>query len=422
MKAFRSAIAALLCLAIAAWVAAQFRVQAQVDRWEEARRLGTMEVLSDPTAMPPTQANFSQRARIRLNNTFPPDRKLVREDFVEAMRRAPLSSGLWLQFAQNELFSGRGDSGRNALMRSDAMDPFYPGQRLRSIQLWSLLGEQDRAVEIARSVADLGFTFRLKAAKELSLMGVEPVAIFDMVYTPDLKPGELGELLNEIRTADATALAAIYTKIPDDYYKDPAFRVLALQRATDPLVYEVTDRIWREVSPSVVEIDGKLLAENPDLLKPPFGGELPLGWQPIPLKGAGGGGWEEPDLASGKEAAIRVEFPDALVGQMTVSIRYPCYRFPWRGGKPLTVYTRVRGSVDEGQLAWVSTRIDGERLRCDSVKMNRGWQEIRFQVPASATPRVIELVLEGRNAERLGEGRGALFIGGIRFGQEGGDD
>ncbi|MCC7392464.1 hypothetical protein IT571_08935 [Candidatus Sumerlaeota bacterium] len=407
-NAARVLIAALLGLGIVAWCRLQISHQRDLDRWAEIKRQGAAASLSSQE-MPPLKDAFSDRSMIRLNRTFPPDRDGVRQDLQEAIVRAPLASELWFSYAQNELFAGNIPQGRAALERSDDLDPFFPGQLLRSIQLWSLLGERDHAIRIARSVVAFGFQFRVKSATELSQMGVAPREIFDMVTTGDLTPPQTGELLNAIGTSNREQLRQILAEIPQATYADPQFRLLAFKRASAPLMLDALERIWRAESSGAQWLDG-CLVENIDLQNPPFRSEFPLGWQPIPTRGNGGGSWVAPDAANNQVGSVRISFSRVDWGKNgPVSISYPFYQLPWDGKRGLNIHVSVRSDGGSSN-AWIATTTRNRRIQSPSVKMTESPQRLSLYVPPSTDPEILAISLNARAVGESPEAQTSLYI------------
>ncbi|MCC6547640.1 hypothetical protein IT570_10780 [Candidatus Sumerlaeota bacterium] len=398
-KAARIIIAAALCTAIIVWCRARLHHQRSLDRWNAIKAEGAAAALSSQE-MPELQRAYRDRALIRLNRTFPPDRPGIRADMQQAIVRSPLSSELWFSYAQNELFAGDVAHGRSALQRSDELDPFFPGQLLRSIQLWNLLGEQDRAIAIARNVASLGYQYRVKSADELSQMGIAPREIFNMVSTSDLTPQQTGEVLNAIRTNNREQLSQIFATIPNSAFDDPQFRQSALQRASDPLMLDVVERIWRAESPDVKWLEG-CLVDNTDLRKPPFASDFPLGWQPIPSRGAGGGAWAAPDFSNEQTASIRIEFPRVDWGSKgPVSINYPFYRLPWDGRRGTTISVAIQ-AIGEGTIsAWLSTTTRGRRIQSKPKQVSETTERVEIYVPKSFDAEILTIAV---NARAVGE-------------------
>ncbi|MEO8376326.1 MAG: hypothetical protein ABI579_01535 [Candidatus Sumerlaeota bacterium] len=416
-KAARVLIAALLCLGIIVWCRLQLLQQQAVERWDDVKTDGAAASLSFDQ-LPPLKSAFQDRASIRLNSTFPPDRDGVRADLQQAISRAPLSSDLWFTYAQNELFAGNVSAGRSALLRSDELDPFFPGQLLRSIQLWSLLGEQERAIAIARNVASLGFQYRLRSADELSQMGVSPREIFEMISTNDLSPVQTGNLLNAIRTNSKEQLIQIFDGIPQKTFDDAGFRLLALQRATNPLLPGVIERIWRAESPGAQWLDG-CLVENIDLQKSPFKTEFPLGWQQIPAQGNGGGAWVAPDAGNDQRASIRIAFSRVDWGKDgPVSITFPFYQLPWDGHAGLNVYTSIRSSGGTGN-AWLTTITRKHRLQSESIKTSETPQRLSLYIPRSADPEILTISLNARAIGQAPDSQTTLFMDGFSIEAEG---
>lgn len=403
-----------MCLLIAWWAWRQVDEQRALDRWVATRRDGNLATIQ-ATEVPDLAESHVERAQIRISRSFPPAREGARADLVRALHLLPMRSGIWFQVSQNDLFSSRLQDGREALRRSDELDPFFPAQRLRSIQLWSLLGERDRAVALARSVVSLGFEYRREAARELTLMGIDPVAIFDMVWDDELTPVQIGELIVEISTADDKKLDVIFARLADPVLDDKDFRSLALERASRPLAYNIVRELWRRDSPGVMDVGEGVALQNLDLRDPPFRGSLPLGWQQFPLRGVRGGSWVEPEMAGQDGAgAIRIMFPEATVGQKTVPLRYLFYRFPWRGAEPATVTVAVKSSATEGVLLWMTGRVGDDGLRGGAKVVGRDWTDLQMKLPPRTSAAMVELYIDGRNSRIDGEAPEVL-IGRLGF-------
>src|SRR5690606_18216703 len=124
-------------------------------------------------------------------------------------------------------------------------NPAFPLQRLKAVQMWDLMGERERAVDVAVSVAGLDFEGKREAAQVLRLLDHSPAQAFVAVGGPTCEPAQMGQLMDDLRSPRREAMQALFAQVPERAWEDEAFRRRAASLAEKPFLHEVAMRLWR---------------------------------------------------------------------------------------------------------------------------------------------------------------------------------
>lgn len=409
----RTVPAVLSLFLIGLWVAALWEREGAARQWREVRGGGNDSV-ADSAFRPPNAAARVERAVVLSEGVFPPRREEALAELEAALTTAPMESRTWFLAARNHLFEGRGAEARAAMARSDALDPWYPGQRIRAVQFWTLLGDRERAAGVARSVSGLGPRHRAAMAGELLSMGFGLEEAWDLVITEDTLPAHGGRVLLAMEVEDAGALAALMEALPAHWYDDGDFRTLAFRRASRPLLPGVLRRLW-EAGHGPLGGSETIPLENPSLDKPPFRPGLPLGWMAAPLRAGFQASWSDLPAAGAPEGSgvIRVEIP---AGENSAN---------WRILRTITAETEgagrlflnIRRLVGRNCSAWITARRRGESARSPAVELTEEWTRVALELPPGP-PGFLDITLD----LRAGAGRApvVVLVGGA--GVEGGGE
>ncbi|MCC5877872.1 MAG: hypothetical protein JJU11_16755 [Candidatus Sumerlaeia bacterium] len=393
-KVLRPIIATLSILGIGVWLLGRYGELEKADEWAAAYQ--SQDSVRIGQATPPGDRAFVQRAVHRSEELFPPDRDGASEDLSSALKLAPFRSHTWFHQARNELFAGRREHARAAMARADELDPWYPGQRLRAIQFWYLLGERDRAVTLARTMAEMGPRLRRDAARELVAMGLSPRETWQLVVDERVPAEEAGKLLLAMDLPDPGGIRELLTILDRGYLEDHVYRDDLFRRATDPFLADVLLDVW-EHGHGPLEGISSLPFENPRLSMPPFRVGLPVGWQPPARRDVYTVSWIAPDLVVEREVGglLRMELPQ---GSSSATWRF--YRTFTPGVQPPTaaISVRVRSTGTVPSQGWLTIRTATGTVRSPSLQLAGEWKTLRASLPEDAAG-FLDLVLDIRPLE-----------------------
>src|SRR5690606_13520823 len=133
-------------------------------------------------------------------------------------------------------YQGKREVAGVSLRRSDELDPRYPTQRMESIKLWMLLGDVDRAVELARNVGLMDFELRIEMAKTLRMLGKTPAEIFQLLDGQELTIGQMTRFLSFLWSQSPARMCELFAQFPATMYQDIANRRAIAELAMRPLV------------------------------------------------------------------------------------------------------------------------------------------------------------------------------------------
>lgn len=395
------------------WMSIQVRSARELEAWRDVERRGPRAVLSGE--IPDIASALLARARARTENAFPPDREGAIADLNRALEGEPLRSGTWILLARQQLFLGRADEGRAALEFSDSLDPWFPRQRLRSAQLWTLLGERERATDLARSVASLGESHRLDAARRLMEMAYPAGDVYTMVGGDELDAEGSAALMAAIEPANVADARGLFAGLNPKHLDDPSYRAAYLARALNPYLHEEVVRAWMAEEEVKRASAAGIVYTNEELDRGAFAGDFPLGWQRAPERASFGAAWAAAgivgDAAGG---ALRITFPQALREEQT-GFNYRIYRFPTTGGEPFRVVMRVRSNLESGTRAWLALRVSGESLRGQPVPLTSEWQEVVIIADQLEGEGIVDLFLAASHDRRSLLDQPELYVDAISF-------
>lgn len=232
------------------------------------------ELPRDPALLGAMGARFER-------SLFPPDLAAAHAATARRIAIEPFDSPPWLRLARLHFRMGRPAEALAALRVSDRLKPGFPDERLDAIQLWALLGERDRARDLAAAVAALGDAPSLLAARELRMLDWDAADALAAV-TPERSPVAQAKAAVLFFGTDADANAAVFAALPRTAVSEPEARRVLLEASLSPLLPEMAVNLWRvDAMPRVAAAElpgGTILLDSPTLgERPPLRG--PLGWQ-----------------------------------------------------------------------------------------------------------------------------------------------
>ncbi len=419
----------------AAWAFFQWRAAHEQLAWREFARTAPIATVTERSDFPDLPAANARLARFFADEVFPPDHERALQFLIRTVRADPQSSTVWFSIAREQLLLGRRVEARAALMRSDALDPHYPKHRFGAIQLWSLLGERDRAISLAQRFNELGGRFSIESGRQLKRIGMSPAEIFDALEFERETADRQVALLKEIQTGDREQMSASLEKIDVKTIGDTATRSAMARLASWPVAYEKALEVWRAESPELLLVGGKLPADNLTLRQPPFAKDFYFGWQ-LPMigdKGKKKGEIELPaegdpefhselqtesveanvDAASdpsstpkpGGRFGVNVQWlaPPAnsmvLPGQIKATLpeletewkyEWEFYRFPAPENVGFEIQISCRNSLRANAVLKFQCFADGAAIQSAAADpLNDGWQVVQFKIPAAKTARLI---------------------------------
>ncbi|CAN5274519.1 hypothetical protein BH09SUM1_BH09SUM1_05520 [soil metagenome] len=405
----RKFIASAGCAVLLAWGTSQFMSAVALRRWADAD-IATRLAIPEGNL---SSQQLTDRAAARMEAVFPPDWKGAEQDATAAVRRDPFRSQNWMVLARAQIFSGSPEAARQSISRADELDPWYPLQRLHSAQLWSLLGEDARAEDLAKSVAAMGKNNREQAAAELVKLGLGAQRVFDVVRSKDDTPNEVADLLAQLPATEPAALHAIYVSLPAEWKTDPEFRGALFTRASNPFDYEVIRDLLIADGRDVVE-SGTVAIIDGTLLTPPFASGLRAGWMPAPAKLSAQVAWLTPQVTpTGNHGLVRLSFGRPRAGGAPAA-RYPFYRFPAKKGPGVIVTLTLRSP----NARVVQTMIDSRRgtvvSRSERVDVSSDPTDVTLTISNIVEDGFQEINIDVR-AQSDGEGDASLLLGPLRI-------
>ncbi|MBX3728766.1 MAG: hypothetical protein KF858_06240 [Candidatus Sumerlaeia bacterium] len=424
-------IAALVASAVvASWAAQHYTATREREIWEARwqREGNSFFAVQTPETVPASSASLLKAALFFGERPVPPAYSEAQALIGKGLALAPMRSTLWLYGARYHLFEGNSDKARVALERSDLLHPFHPTRRMMAVELWDLLGERDRAIELALQIGAVGGSARKEAASRLAWIGIDPAEAVRMLGADTMPINELADVIEAVRSQRSETMRRVHAEIPEAAFLNRDFRNRMARVFTSPLVLDKSWEIWkREIGAleDVPEADGDppLLATNLSLERSPLDSRFHLGWQPIPGPAASTAFW----LAEGAGRAeaggqLRLTFTPPLPGQSR-AFRWPAYRLPVPAHTaPITVRLWLRAEPAQTSRCRLILRV-GDRLTEGpwSNPAELGWQAIRMTIPPAESPELIEIILYREWVGTPPQDGAQLFIDRLEFVSEGQD-
>lgn len=393
----RWTIAIIVSLLIAWWASVQYRHTRNLMSYHNARESG-MQALLESGHKPATVLQALAYSRLNDQFVFPPDTRTARKTMESWLPKDSWNSALWIQLARTQFFTGEPGKARVSLERSDELDPLFPRERIESIQLWVLLGEGDRAVSVAKSIADFGGTFLRDSAEALLLSGLMPPdEIFVALGGPDMDSRQILELLAAVPPATPSQLQTIYNQLPSQALQDQDFH-----RAFAPFTEidggeSIARELWRLHDENLAEVEtcpSGLLISNADLNRDPFVESFHYGWQ-SPAR------WQRFDAfwldSEGPDQAGIVRMDFTRLRENDRRVRWPFYRlvFP-KTDTPIEMSFTVRTSPSTKSECKVILQINGDDVYHSNLTDPESgeWQSLRVIVPPQEHEHFAELIFE----------------------------
>ncbi len=372
--------------------------------------------------IPPSAANYIRIARLKGSRQIPPDHAGAVEFFGLALQRTPLRSDLWVTLARHLFFLKRKGEAEAALRRSDVLDPVYPEQRLGAVQLWALMGERERGIELARQVAALDPPGRLEALRTLLLIGVPPEEAYSIIGAGEVPVGDLAEIMKNLKSGNPDTMRKLWAKLPPAAIEDARFRNAMAEFFASPMLDDVAATIWRRESSTVAAFplpgsDTSLWLDNPSVDETPFTNRFYYGWQPFPLLSWVDGTWNRANSESGDRARIRMTFTGGGAPTIQRTLQWMFYRLPLPAtAEPVSIRIPVMAEPPGDSVCRVSARIDGRVVNSAPSDWTRdGWQYLEVKIPASASPSLVELTVERQKRGAGADGSARVYLGGFEF-------
>jgi len=344
---------------------------------------------------------------------FPADHTRARDEARSAIFADPLNALGWLIYARESIYLDDREHARAALETSDRLDPRYPTQRLEAIRLWALLGEPQRATELAAHLGALGSGFRSSAAAELVSTGVDSRVALSVTGGKHLEGSQLMEVLEAMAAVSSSALRDVWPSLEEAKWEDPDVRRRLSRLAERPPVFPAILALWSHDEALEFAANGIPVA-NQDLSRPPFKSGLNFGWQPAPLEAAATGAWnpagpsEEP-----ARGAVRLEFLRGTADRF----RWTAYRTSLPAGVGCVVRFRVRLVPSNRSEVILYATGSGKAQKGDLSRADlTGWQDLSVTVPARDQAEVVSFVLDWRRKGVPGVSEEiVLFVDGLEI-------
>jgi hypothetical protein len=422
-------IAALvLSTFVAAWATRHYAATREREVWEARwqREGNSFFVAQTPETVPASSASLLKAALFFGERPVPPAYSEAQELIGKGLALAPMRSTLWLYGARFHLFDGNPERARVALERSDLLHPFHPTRRMMAVELWDLLGERERAIELALQIGSVGGSARKEAASRLAWIGIDPAEAVRMLGPQDMPLGELADVVEAVRSRRPETMRRVYAEIPETAFLNRDFRNRMARVFTSPLVLEEAWEIWRREAGTLETIDEAdcdppLLATNLAFETSPLDSRFHLGWQPIPGPAASTAFWLAEGAGRGEAGGqLRLTFTPPLPGQSR-AFRWPAYRLPVPAHpSPITVRVWLRAEPAQSTRCRLILRI-GDRLLEGpwSNPADPGWQAIRAELPPADSHELVEIILYRDWVGTPPPDGAQLFIDRVDFAREG---
>ncbi len=364
---------------LVAWAAVSFRSFQSQGRWLDTQQSGALLALGEPA----TVDQKLRLARVYLEDIFPTDTEGAAELSTEGISRAPQRADAWLIYARAILFSGRREEARTALETSDRLDPMYGRQRLRAVQLWVLLGEDERAWSLARKVLASG-----AESKEIVLHLLRIGFRADEI---------VGALIDETTPPDITR--AVLLALPPDVPLDPLEdSVPAAVWMDEEMAEALVPRLVRNRDVALLrrvlrESPGTpVIAPNLDLTVRPFSTSPSIGWREPSDKSPVLVNWRGSDEAATTPTLV-IDFVQD--GSSEVKLNWPMYLLLSEVTSAVRVEVRVTSPPEAPHSLWLTALAGGGRFRSEALQGGEAGV-LSLAVPPAAGPQPITLILEGR--------------------------
>lgn len=365
--------------------------------WETLLRSGDFVSLFQLEEAPSAEAWY-QLSRAIDTRVWPPNYEGAANAVTKALTLDPLNARYWIYLGRYMYFQGDQDAAREALAFSEKIDPLYAPQRLDAIPLWRLLGEEERAREIARQVAALSSEEQMAAAEKLVRSGYSPAEIYEIIGSDEMTTRELFLFVRRIRVGDKEQMADLFALLPEDIYSDQDQLDEFARLAAVPLVPSASQRFWAAKYGIQLPAGENLLYLNGDLKTAPYADPFFFGWQPVPphlfyIKGT----WHPPedDADRGEMHFTFDESPERT------GTNWVIYRTPLPARVAVAIQLDVRLEPPGRSDATIYVSLDREReIAGTPARRIDGWQTLSVKVPAQSEGALLELFLR---RSRVGE-------------------
>ena len=376
-------------------------------------------IVDDPEAAPPRTSVLSDAAAFFSREIMPPDRTRARQLVLLALPLSPMASPLWLALAEQDIFLGRHNEARAALQHADSLDPSYPDQRLAAVQLWTLLGDRERALALARQIGNLDSAGRDEAAQALLRAGFPGDEIMRELELERLGPVELTGVLNVLATTGPEKQRAMLARLPETTLNDEAFRQSAAQAFSNPPDPAIVRKLWQRQSPTLQPYSvagAEIMADNLLLATSPLTDNFWFGWQTLPESSGADAVWL-PDTQTPEDfPEVRIDFSSGYERDSR-SFHWTFYRLPAPPlTEPLVIEVPFRSVPPEFSRCRLSVRNRTETFpgpQYDSATQE--WGKLQTIVPPSAQPRLLEIQLERARRGNAKAHEVSLFLGPMTF-------
>jgi len=399
----------VLAALVLAWGVDQWRLGVGRSRMrtaldDPARRVQILEPELREVRMLERLAGAAERELV------PPDDRRATALLEEAIRTQPTRGALWLKLARLRLFAGKRAEAVAALGMSDFLEPNLPNQRLEAIALWVLLGERDRAGDLAARAARLDARLLEDCARQLRLGGFTSMEVFERLGGPSLEKGALQRLLT---TLGGSANEELVAGLGPERLADPDIRRQAGQLLAAPLRSRPLLDLWRqEVGSDLTPTTpgGLVLAHNLDLRQgpPPPDARFVLGWQPFPasVHMTAMAASADEDTTVGP-LAIRIQY-DAFSGLDDRERRWDFYRVIVPENEAWGLPVSVRLDPPESSRVTIMASWEGGEARVSPPRPLEGnWQRLEITVEPAAKERLVTLSVlrQPRTSSAIATGR-----------------
>ncbi len=376
-------------LLIASWALVSFGRYASHRIWYAAA--SSSEILFDIEQPPPAPAHLVRRAEEFADNVFPPELDRAEEDVRQALLYEPQYSRAWMTLARVRLLENRRPEAREALLHSDALDPVYPRERLESIMLWKMLGEEDRGLRTATRIAKLGGPEAVEAIAELLRNGYSTDEVLGAVFFDRLTTEQRQVVIGVFAKERRETIAGLVRRLSVEDLESPLVRQQLAPLLMRPLEATLLGETWNIDRPGLRLVGGRILVENPNLQQPAFPTAFPMGWLRL-ARSEAATTWEQ----RGSSPAIATDghLRLALPRYMRSEVRWPCYRFIADAGDGFTVTMHLVPSSTRYARVSLVARVGERNINGQHTEVTGTTPfDLSVRIPESDEPNLVTLTI-----------------------------
>jgi len=382
-RVIRAAVVTPVIGALLYWIAVQYLSTASLALWREdvLRDEETRQdrYLREPLEMIPSDpSHLVDYGTFWSDEAFPQDYDLAKQAATKAILAAPMHSEAWLLLARVLFFERSKEAATLALSRSDSLSPVYTFERFASLELHELLGDRERVLSVARSIARTHPANAAKTAELLRSIGVPPAEAFDALEVADHDSEAIARVLESLATTDAGQMTALLAKVPEQKLaSDPVLARACLRLAVAASAYDSLLPLWSALTgqdPEPVPGGSGLTMVDPGMQQDPSAKRSPLGWQ---LRDE-----ERRWRAAWRPGVLRLEYLSALNEDDRIS-RTTLLQAPVGKMPPTRWSIRINSNEPLRSRVSLSVRANGESHESPMTSLStEGATTVSVDVPA----------------------------------------